>query len=63
MIQREGKTCRWCGYPIAAKDEFLCGTCLEWNTGAGQSQAAITYAAREGEKARYERRKQWEKQR
>lgn len=46
MIQREGKTCRWCGYPIAAKDEFLCGTCLEWNTGAGQSQAAITYAAR-----------------
>jgi hypothetical protein len=57
VIERDGKTCAWCGYPIDVEDTRLCVTCREWIDTTGTADNAVAYAQREGEK---ERQQRWE---
>ena len=58
-VHREGRVCRWCGYPVAKdSDTSLCVTCVEWCAATGGVNEAVSYAAHEQEKERTKRREE-----
>lgn len=60
MTPREGKVCRWCGYPLTPSDDGLCATCRDWIEATGTAITAAGYAAREHDK---EQQRKWQERR